>query len=246
MSVELAYVEHLLPGSSLARRAEVAEQHGFALEIALRPELDVAALRGSGARVSAVHAWGMRELHPLRADPGVVAAARAHVREALELAAELGARDVVTVPGYGEPEVARPAEAVRRFLEALVPFARAAGVRLLVEPLSPMRTSALHDPARVRALLDALDAPDALGLLIDTGHALDGGRDPRAVLREHGAACGRVQLRGEGGTPPSPDQVRAWLAPPLALPAAISVEHHGAIDAEALRSLAAAIRGRTA
>lgn len=96
-------------------------------------------------------------------------------RRAIDEAATLGAPVLVLVSG-GLPPGSRDLDTARRHvgeaIGALVPHARAAGVRLAIEPLHPMFCS---DRCVVASLGQALDLaapfpPDAVGVVIDTYH----------------------------------------------------------------------------
>jgi sugar phosphate isomerase/epimerase len=96
-------------------------------------------------------------------------------RRAIDEAATLGAPVLVLVSG-GLPAGSRDVDAARRHVSdaigELVPYARAAGVRLAIEPLHPMFCS---DRCVVASLGQALDlaAPhpaEAVGVVIDTYH----------------------------------------------------------------------------
>lgn len=96
-------------------------------------------------------------------------------RRAIDEAAALGAPVLVLVSG-GLPAGGRDLDAARAHVGAaigeLVPHARAAGVRLAIEPLHPMFCS---DRCVVATLAQALDlaAPhpvDAVGVVVDTYH----------------------------------------------------------------------------
>jgi sugar phosphate isomerase/epimerase len=96
-------------------------------------------------------------------------------RRAIDEAATLGAPVLVLVSG-GLPEGSRDVDGARArvgdAIGSLVPYARAAGVRLAIEPLHPMFCS---DRCVVSSLGQALDlaAPypvDAVGVVVDTYH----------------------------------------------------------------------------
>ena len=95
-------------------------------------------------------------------------------RQAIEAAAEIGAPTLCMVVG-GLPEGSRDLTGARvqvvEQLAALLPHARAHGVRLAVEPLHPMYAA---DRSCVSTLAQALDVCDAvgpeLGVMIDAYH----------------------------------------------------------------------------
>lgn len=107
-------------------------------------------------------------------DAAEAAAAIDDVRRALDEAAELGAPCVVFVAGGIDARDKDPRRARGRALDALaelVPHARAAGVRIALEPLHPMACatrSVLSTVALACDWCDALDADDVVGIAVDT------------------------------------------------------------------------------
>jgi sugar phosphate isomerase/epimerase len=95
-------------------------------------------------------------------------------RRWFEQAAELGAKTVVTLTGGLDPNAPDLASARQRALdglEQLIPEARAAGVRIALEPLHPMvcgLRSVLSTLRDANDWLDQLDADDVLGLTVDS------------------------------------------------------------------------------
>lgn len=94
-------------------------------------------------------------------------------RRAVEEAARLGADVLVLVCGpAADRDLARARGQVRDGIEALLPDAEAAGVRLAIEPLHPMMISArsvVVTLAQANDLVDALDHP-ALAVVVDAYH----------------------------------------------------------------------------
>ncbi len=95
-------------------------------------------------------------------------------RRWLDQAAALGARSMVTITGGftgGSKDMdAARARAVAG-LRRLVPIARAAGVKLALEPLHPMvcgNRSILSTVAEALEILDEVDAEDTVGLAVDS------------------------------------------------------------------------------
>jgi sugar phosphate isomerase/epimerase len=95
-------------------------------------------------------------------------------RRWLEEAAALGARSLVTITGGlrdGERDLAAARERAVAGLDRLVPHARAAGVKLALEPLHPMvcgYRSVISTVAEALDVLDMLDADDVLGVAVDS------------------------------------------------------------------------------
>ena len=116
-------------------------------------------VRDAGLRVTGLCRGGM---FPAATEQSRRAAIEAN-RRAIEEAAALGADCLVLVAG-GLPEGSRDLEGARRMvsdgLAEILPEARAAGVRLGIEPLHPMYAA---DRACVNTLAQALDLCDGLG-----------------------------------------------------------------------------------
>ncbi len=107
--------------------------------------------------------------------PGATAEERARAvednRRAVDEAAELGADCLVMVVGglpAGSRDIGAAREMVRDGLATMLPYARAAGVPVALEPLHPMYAA---DRACVNTLGQALDLCDELGE--GTGVAID-------------------------------------------------------------------------
>jgi len=108
------------------------------------------------------------------ADPTAFAKAIDDNRRWFEQAAELGAKTIVTLTGGLDPATPDLDVAKKRALEGLeklLPEARAAGVRLALEPLHPMvcgLRSVLSTLGDANTWLDKLDADDVLALTVDS------------------------------------------------------------------------------
>ena len=92
-------------------------------------------------------------------------------QKSLARAGLAGASCLVVHPGRGgcpAGEIPQRSERLAASLEALLPAAERAGVRLALENMLPAHVGTLS--ADVRAFVDALDSP-YLGICLDTGHA---------------------------------------------------------------------------
>lgn len=102
------------------------------------------------------------------------AAALDDSRRLFEEAAEIGAEHVVFLAGglvEGSKDLAGARERAIEGINILVPDARAAGVKIGLEPLHPMvcaRRSVLVTLRQANDWCDQLDAPDAIGIVVDT------------------------------------------------------------------------------
>ena len=95
-------------------------------------------------------------------------------RQFLEIAAELGVESVVVITG-GLPSSSRDLKGqrlrVQEELSLLIPLAKAAGVRLALEPLHPMvcgHRSVISTLSEANKILDSLDANETLGIAVDS------------------------------------------------------------------------------
>jgi sugar phosphate isomerase/epimerase len=166
------------------------------------------------------------------AEPAARKAAYDDNRRAVDEAALVGARELVLVVG-GLPEGSRDLvgarAAVADALEALVPYAAAAGVRLALEPLHPIFCA---DRAVLSTLGQELDlaagfAPGEVGVCVDAYHVWWDPDLPAQLDR----AAGRIALF----------QVADWVVP-LAADALLSRGHLGAgsIDFPAITAMVTA------
>lgn len=222
--MEIAYVERSLAGADLDAARALAERLDLRVE---RRESDWDGVPDS--RLAVLQAYRLHEQHPLDPDPLVRGLARASVRETIERAGRAGVPFVLTVPGLGDDLVQDPVgvatEAYREFAEV----ARRAGVTLLVELLAPRRLRVLSQAAELATWMRELDAGPHLQAALDTGHLLDAGLDPLAVVRDWPLEVGLLQLRGPGGGfPPHGMPLKTLLRE--ARPRVVSVEHHDPVD----------------
>jgi sugar phosphate isomerase/epimerase len=238
----LAYVEHVLPGNA-RERLDAARRLGLALEVADRTETDLDLIAASGLTVATVQAWRLHEVHPLHPDAAVRAAAPGVVERALDVAARLGAPRVLAVCGFGDAPIDAPFERSLAFFEACAPRARALGLTLLIEPLSPLRSAHMTSLEEHRRLLAALARESCFATAFDTGHLLDGGLEPESVLSAWPHPVAELQLRAAGSEAPGPDApIERWLG---ALPASaevVAIEHRRPLEPAALERLVARVR----
>jgi len=242
----LAYVEDCLPGGTAAERLALARRYGLALEVANRGRAVTAPLLDAGVRVVSVQAYRLHEFHPLHPDQEFRRMAAPHVIETLDLAASCGALHIVAVCGFGERVADRPYERCLEFFARLAAPARERGVRILLEPLSPLRAAAMTDLDEFQRMVDELDASDVFATLLDTGHLADGGHDPGEVFRTWRHPVHEVQLRGARSLPPAEtDPLEAWLSDLPQPPAVVAVEHRVPIADSDLDRLLDRLRGLT-
>jgi hypothetical protein len=241
----LAYNESSLPASSLAERLRLATQHHLALEIANRDNLELEPYLASTVQISAVQAYAMHDFHPLHPDIHHHHQAFNHVQQTLEIAAQLQAPRIVTVCGFGTDVIDSPFEHCFDFFRACVPTAKALGIKIMIEPLSPQRCSAMTDPHEIGRLVKMLDEPSVFTTLLDTGHLLDGGYDLEQFFPTWTYSLEELQLKGLASAPPLLDlPLGKWLKALPNQPAVVCVEHRQPIDLDTFVDLIVAIRSK--
>ena len=225
----LAYNESSIPGTSLSERLSLALAKNLALEVANTGNFPVELYQG--LPVVTVQAYRMHEFHPLHPEVEVRQAAFDHVQETLELAARLNAPRILTVCGFGYEIVDRPFECCLDFFASLVERAKLLGVRMMIEPLSPLRAGAFTDPKQVAQLVEMLNEPSVFGLAIDTGHLLDSGVNLNDFFNSWQYPIEELQLKGARSTPPDPAMpVKVWLQKLPRIPSVICIEHRQLIS----------------
>jgi sugar phosphate isomerase/epimerase len=168
----------------------------------------------------------MHDFHPLHPDLQCRQQAIAHVKDTLMLAAQLHAPRIVTVCGFGHDLADRPFERSIEFFSSLVKSAKALGVRIMIEPLSPKRVGAMAHPEEVAQLVNDLNQSDVFSLLLDTGHLLDSGFCLNEFFSTWQHPIEELQLKGKSSAPPDLAwPLASWLDAMLSPPRIICVEH---------------------
>jgi len=240
----LAYVEHDLPAATPEERFELARAHGLALEVAHKDDDRAERARDAGLPLATLQAWRLHESHPIHPDKKVRGEAYEHLRRTIELAARLRVPRVLAVAGYGQEICADPFEEARAFFRFLAPLAREHKVRVLLEPLSPLRCAALTAPMVFARLLEEIESPDVYTSAIDTGHVLDSGREVGEYLERWPRPVAELQLKGKGSSPPGLDMPLAkWLRKLKAVPEVVCVEHRLALEPDELGRLVLHLQG---
>jgi hydroxypyruvate isomerase len=137
--------------------------------------------------------------------------AEAAFADAAELAVAIGAPNLNVLVGRALPEVpeSRQRAAIVAALQSFAPLARAAGLRMLLEPVNSIENPGFlaPTPAAAVALIEAAGPEHAgqLGLLLDLYHVARAGDDPARAIEQHRRWIGHVQVsdhpgRGAPGT----------------------------------------------
>ena len=163
--------------SSFRESLECMARNGVFKTAVWKPLLDETELKSAKQNLidSGVKAISMCPLVLLDEDayPDPNGRLSAH-RQFLEIAAELGVESVVVITG-GLPSGSRDLKGqrlrVQEELSLLIPLAKAAGVRLALEPLHPMvcgHRSVISTLSEANEILDSLDANETLGIAVDS------------------------------------------------------------------------------
>lgn len=155
----------------------VLERHGVGLTAVWHDKLAAIGaaeaarvLSGHGVRAVALCAGGVLTAR----DAQRWQAALEHNRRLLDDAAAIGARSLVTVAGGlddGERDLRFARDRALEGISRLLPDARAAGVRLAIEPLHPMTCAfrgVLTTLAQANDWCDLLDAGETVGIALDS------------------------------------------------------------------------------
>lgn len=235
----IAYAEDSLPIASLEQRLAAVKQWGLALEIANRGAVSVEPYQQVGVSIAAVQAYRMHDFHPLHRDPEHRYQAISHVEDTLTLAAQLHAPRIVTVCGFGHHLADRPFERSLEFFARVAGRAKALGVRILIEPLSPKRLGAMAHPEEVARLMTCLNQPEVFSLVLDTGHLLDSGFGLADFLSTWPHPVEELQLKGRNSAPPDMTMLSSsWLAALRTRPSVVCVEHRQPITWEGFETIA--------
>jgi D-psicose/D-tagatose/L-ribulose 3-epimerase len=149
-------------------------------------------LEGEGLKFVGLH-WLMaapKGLHVATPDDAVRLRSWEHVRNLVELCADLGPNGVMV---FGSPKQrattggATPAEATRRFVDGLAkvaPHAEAHRVRVLVEALPSSQTDVVGSLAEAVSIVRQIGSP-AIRTMFDTHNAVDETRPHADLIREY-------------------------------------------------------------
>ena len=154
-------------------------------------------LRDSGAQIRSLNAGGY-DIN--LASPGANMRRKSieHVVSVIDLAVAWGAREVVISPGTRRPMISPPLESsygwMYESLETLIPLAKQAGTRLLLENTPYCFTPTVEDLATVVETVD----DDIVKIVYDVANAAYIGEDPVAGLRSHHEAIALVHISDTG------------------------------------------------
>lgn len=239
----LAYNLTSLPGKTVSEQFQLASREGLAVEVAHQEDFPVEVYQKAEISISAVQAYGMHDFHPLHRDRTRRDAAFRHVQATLELAAKLAVPRIVTVCGFGYELADSLFQRCLDFFSSFSTPAKALGIRIMIEPLSPKRAGALTNPEDIAQLITALNEPEVFSILLDTGHLLDSGFELNSFFENWKYPIEELQLKGFlSAPPPLTMPVQKWIQSLPQPPAVVCVEHRQSIGLEDFEKLVGKLR----
>jgi sugar phosphate isomerase/epimerase len=148
----------------------------------------------------------LHELQLLGAGEGERKAAVRHVEETVEMASEVGAKNVVTTLAYGQPAVKNPREKCVELYRHFGELGERFNVVVSIEPLGRDRTNFLPGVSEVHRLVRDVDSPN-VRLMADTMHIHANGEDVAEVVAEYASEMMELQLRDTGSRPPGQGEI---------------------------------------
>ncbi|MFI5013093.1 MAG: sugar phosphate isomerase/epimerase family protein [Hyphomicrobiales bacterium] len=211
--MKLSSCEHMLPGASFLERVRFLadnEVEGIELTVGDKGVL-LGSLRGRVEEIVAgCSATGVvpslittKILDLLDVDPGRRAKAKAEIRDALEVAARIGALGISVVPRFGPPSIpdlsplGSTSELEHRLFVAemreLAAEAERLGVVIAIEPLNRYLTKFLRTAAHARQICEEVGSP-ALEILIDNFQSYPEEVSVADAVRTAGHHIGHVHI----------------------------------------------------
>lgn len=197
MKLNLGCAESCLPGITLEEKLQACKKHRLWIELIHKGERDLDVLSSYDVDVKTVQAYLLHKLSIIGRERAERRAAYEHVKSTIETASNVGAEYVLTVPSYGYEFADNPREECAEAFRDIAAIAGEYGVKVLIEALSPRRTSFLPSLAEVSSFIASLDLENT-ALAADTCHAYDAGEDV-LVLKSQ---VKELHLKDSRGRPP--------------------------------------------
>jgi sugar phosphate isomerase/epimerase len=201
----LGCAEYAVPGRSLIDKLIFLRDRGMWLELANDGTKEMrevmSAVGSTGARILSVQAYRLHDLQLPSGDRGEAEAALRHVFETMEMAAGVGAENVVTTAAYGDPGMPNALERCVEIYRELGKAAGDLGVTVSVEPLGRNRTSFIPGLRDVVAFVSRVGS-EWVRPMADTMHIHDNGDPVYDVIARHLDLLSEIQLRDTGSLPP--------------------------------------------
>lgn len=195
----LGCAEFCLPGKNLEEKLEAARKHNLWVELVNNRKRDLSILSSSDTEIKSVQAYLLHDLSFLSKNAAIRKAALKHAEDTIELAGKLGIENVVTAATYEYVE--RPLDKCISIFRNLSEYAYDLDVKILIEALSPKRTSFLPSLAETRGLVKAINRKNVC-LMADTCHIYDSGENVAKMLEKFSNEIVELHLRDSESLPP--------------------------------------------
>lgn len=190
--MDLGFVDTCLRGG-LEEKLALAEREGLWIEIAHTgsEKSAVSVFENYDVPVKTVQAYLLHRLHWLSPDRAVRKAAEHHVLDTIGFAEKAGAQSVLTVPTYGFTQLTQAKEECMKNYRRIL---KETSLNILVEQLSPVRTSFLPSPADIAKLISET-GHERLKMVVDTLHLRDSGFELHDTTVKYSDLIWEIHLR---------------------------------------------------
>lgn len=199
--MNLGIAEFCLPGRTLKEKLAEAEKRRLWMELANRRRRDLSTIDSFGVRIVTVQAYCLHDLSLISKSAARRKAARKHMEETIETARSVGAKYALAVPSYGFDFISKPFEIAIEIFRGICDYALERGIVILIEALSPKRTSFLPSLEQVNYFLNAVDRENA-ALAADTCHVYDSGEEVVETLKKFKKKVVELHLKDGENKPP--------------------------------------------
>jgi sugar phosphate isomerase/epimerase len=198
MRLDLGCAEFCLPGG-MEEKLRACRRHGLWMELANTGERDLSIFGSWDVEVRTVQAYLLHRYSLVGrvGGRGERKAALEHVRGTVDMAQGVDAGYVLIVPGYGHDFSEDAEKRLGIVLRGLAEYAADRGVAILVEALSPRKTSLLPSLGAVEKFLLSLGEENLL-LAGDTLHAFEAGED----VLDYRESIAELHLKDSDSLPP--------------------------------------------
>lgn len=194
--MDLGCAEFCMPGG-LEEKLRACRRHGLWMELANTGERDLSVFGSWDVEVRTVQAYLLHSYSLVGRSRGERKAALEHVRGTVDMAQGAGAGYALIVPGYGHDFTEDAEKKLGIVLRGLAGYAADRGVTILVEALSPRKTSLLPSLGSVEKFLRSLGEENLL-LAGDTLHAFEAGED----VLDYRESIAELHLKDSASLPP--------------------------------------------
>lgn len=209
----LGCTEFAVPGSTLEEKLFVLESNSMWLELVnsgsveKRLENILGVLPSFRTRINSVQAYMLHDLSILSADSDEKKLALYHIEETLEIASKVGAKNVVTVACYGNPEISNPLEECTEIFRDLGKKGAEFDITISIEALSKQKTKFLPGVSKIFNLIEEVDS-DYVKLMADTMHIQENCENISEVIKKYIKEISELHLRDTGSKPPGKGEIK--------------------------------------